>query len=194
MLTSEDYVITWAAANFLMRSWAKRAGNFEKTSFSVKDISIWFVLLISITNLDYLMKQNINTLVLFLVFSTMVFVTSGVAQAQESSGDGDSPKIRAHQMSDEDRKEMRKKFRQHRKGKHRERIEELDTNQDDKVDLGEFLANAEKRFNELDANSDGYVTKEEARSKHRELRQKHKEMRKKMMEKHRNEQEEDTGT
>ena len=103
-----------------------------------------------------------------------VMLLSGAALAEHHGG--------GHELDREERAEMRKKMREHRKMRRHERLQDLDANGDEKVDLNEFLANAERRFLELDANSDGYVTQDEAREHHKKLRKKHKKMRKEMME------------
>ena len=57
-------------------------------------------------------------------------------------------------------------------------LEKVDTNQDGQVDLTEFLANAEERFNKMDLNSDGLLTLEEGKESHKLMREKHKAERK----------------
>ncbi|MFQ3243824.1 MAG: Ca2+-binding EF-hand superfamily protein [Arenicella sp.] len=71
-------------------------------------------------------------------------------------------------------------------GKMGHMFDRTDTNQDGRLELSEFLAHAEARFQRMDIDSDGYVTPEESREagkkmrqKHREMRQKHREMRNK---------------
>lgn len=118
----------------------------------------------------------INTLVL----SALLAVSVPMFAQENAPAAGDLPEI-----SDEERAEFRKEFRKmmHHKGKkmREHRLQELDQNGDEKVDLNEFLANAEQRFNDLDIDSDGFVTKEEARERHKQLRKEHKQKRKQMM-------------
>ena len=52
-------------------------------------------------------------------------------------------------------------------------VDEIDVNKDGKFDLTEFLAHAEERFNRIDANSDGYITREEGKAAHKAMREKH---------------------
>lgn len=131
--------------------------------------------------------MNIQTALIGSIIVAVFTSASISAQDVEGSEEANGPIVRPHDMSKEERREMRKKFHKERRSKHERRLQELDSNQDEKVDLTEFLANAEKRFNELDADNDGYVTREEARSRHHELRQKHKEKRKKMLREHQSE-------
>lgn len=59
-------------------------------------------------------------------------------------------------------------------------IAHLDTDHDGKVSKAEFLAGAEKHFEELDANHDGFITPDEMASKREEIRAKMMEHREKM--------------
>lgn len=127
-----------------------------------------------------------------LCLSLFAFTASPLLFADEEAAQSDEATIeRVHprDMSPEERKEMRKKFRKHRGKMAEGMLQELDKNGDEMVDLSEFLLHSESRFNEMDTDSDGFVTKEEARAHHRELRKKHHEMRKKMHE-HRKESKE----
>jgi hypothetical protein len=76
--------------------------------------------------------------------------------------------------------------RKHRRGRHMDmQMERLDTNEDGKIDLNEYLTHAESRFNAMDANGDSAVTKQEANQHHKLMRRKHHEkMQKKNLEKH----------
>lgn len=118
-------------------------------------------------------KLRIVSITAFAAFACQYAVTG---LAQEASV-GDKAK------SAEEKGQFPEGHRHHRgfkSGHHRkDALKKLDTNGDEKVDLNEFLANAEQRFNELDQDSDGYVTKEEASAKHREMREKHRKMREK---------------
>jgi len=113
---------------------------------------------------------------LTILFSALLI--AGLSQAQESEVPEGGPEAA------EDRSE-----RYHHRGGRGKRVKAMlkrvDTNQDGKVDLNEFLANAEARFQKMDLDSDGYVTAEERREvgkkmreKHREMREKHREQRK----------------
>jgi len=62
-------------------------------------------------------------------------------------------------------------------------FDRADTNQDGQIELSEFLAHAEARFQKMDIDSNGYVTPEESREAGKKMRKKHREMR----EKHREE-------
>jgi opacity protein-like surface antigen len=52
----------------------------------------------------------------------------------------------------------------HRGPHHGKMMEQIDTDKDGKVSHAEHLAFAEKKFNEMDANKDGFVTKEEGKA------------------------------
>ena len=70
--------------------------------------------------------------------------------------------------------------KRHHRGHHRNKISKVmmkkaDSNDDGKVDLNEYLQNAQQRFESMDANSDGYVTGEEMREASKTMRKKHKE-------------------
>ena len=64
----------------------------------------------------------------------------------------------------------------HLKKMHKMMMKKVDTNDDGKVDLTEYLAHTEERFKRMDLDSDGYVTHEEMREAHKIMREKHLEM------------------
>jgi hypothetical protein len=65
------------------------------------------------------------------------------------------------------------------KGRHAERLQEVDTNGDGLVSKAEFMAQQEKRFNELDANSDGQIDQDEHKAFRGKMKERFKEMREK---------------
>lgn len=115
-------------------------------------------------------------LTLFVVTSSPILFAEEEGQPEEAN----TERVHPRDLSPEERKEMRKKFRKHRGKMAEGMLQEIDKNGDEMVDLNEFLSHSEARFNEMDADKDGLVTKDEARAHHRELRKKHHEMRKKM--------------
>ena len=123
------------------------------------------------------MKLKLIQMSLITIFLSAITVTH--LQAHEHGAADESEFKRHPELTDEERADMREKIRDKRKKYRKKRILELDTNGDDQVDLTEYLANAERRFNELDADGNGYVTAEEAKARHKELRKKHHKMRKK---------------
>ncbi|MBL4674007.1 MAG: hypothetical protein JKX81_17225 [Arenicella sp.] len=62
-------------------------------------------------------------------------------------------------------------------GKMGRMFDRTDANQDGQLELSEFLAHAEARFQKMDIDSNGYVTPEESREVGREMREKHRQMR-----------------
>ncbi len=63
----------------------------------------------------------------------------------------------------------------HREKIHRMMMQKADTNDDGKVDLNEYLQNAQQRFESMDADADGFVTGDEMREAGKAMRKKHKE-------------------
>ena len=110
-----------------------------------------------------------------------IFLTANVALAnhheEQQTGEVDLEKIEQHKaMHKEKRAKMHDRKGQHSAMRMHDR---LDTNEDDKVDLNEFLSHAEGRFHEMDTDSDQFVTDEEAKQHHKNMRKKHKGMKKK---------------
>ena len=68
----------------------------------------------------------------------------------------------------------KRKMHKHMRAKHKQRWARTDSNEDGQVDLNEYLAAAEQRFNKMDLNSDGIVTKEEMKDSHHKMRAEHK--------------------
>jgi len=68
-------------------------------------------------------------------------------------------------------------------GKKGEKFEMKDTNKDGVISKDEFLANAEKKFSEMDADGNGAISKEEAQAQWKDKKEKMKEKRKEMKEK-----------
>lgn len=117
-------------------------------------------------------------LVLSGVLSALVVSGSAFADPQEESLEGSVEQAGMEQR--EHRKEHRKERRQARMAKKVDRMyEEVDTNQDGELDLNEYLANAEARFNKMDLDGNGRVTKEEGQQAMVEMRKKIKERHKK---------------
>jgi len=59
--------------------------------------------------------------------------------------------------------------------KHQRMLKKIDVNKDGQVDLNEYLAHAEQRFQSMDINGNGSVTPEELREWGKDMRIKHRE-------------------
>lgn len=112
------------------------------------------------------------------------FLTANIALAnhheENETGNIDPEQIEQHKTMHKDmHKDKRGKMRD-RKGQHSvmRMHGQLDTNEDGKVDLDEFLSHAKSRFNEMDTDSDQFVTDEEAKLHYKGMRKKHEGMRK----------------
>lgn len=109
-----------------------------------------------------------------------VFLTANVVLAnhheEHEAGDVDIDRIEQHKaMHAEKRTQMRDR-KGHDSGMRMH--DRLDTNEDGKVDLDEFLSHAKSRFNKMDTDADQFVTDEEAKLHHKGMRLKHEKMRK----------------
>lgn len=70
------------------------------------------------------------------------------------------------------RGEMMAKMKMRHKQKAKEHYKSLDTNNDGKVDLEEYLRSSKERFSMMDINEDGFVTSEEAREARKNMHEK----------------------
>ena len=69
--------------------------------------------------------------------------------------------------------------------KHTSKRETLDTDKDGKISRAEYLARAAKRFEHVDSNNDGFLSKEEMRSMKKDHMQHMKRKKERMIEKRR---------
>lgn len=111
-----------------------------------------------------------NKTIVTLSLSAVFMMAAGGSSAQESAEE--QVESRDHHS----------KFKHKRKRMHEYMLKRVDSNEDGKIDLNEYLANAEKRFQNMDLNSDGFVTSEEHGESRKVMREKHREMREKRRE------------
>lgn len=84
-----------------------------------------------------------------------------------------APAFADHHM---DKKDMHKKMEKHM-------MEKIDTNKDGKISKAEFDAHHEEKFKKMDADGDGFVTKEEKKDAYKKMKEKRGDLKKKMKEK-----------
>ena len=105
----------------------------------------------------------------------LVAALSGILFSFQTMAAGEHRKGRASEHSKIDKAERKEK-------KIEKKLEKIDTSGDGKIDLSEYLASSEKRFNSTDLNSDGYITAEEmkewSKNARAEIRQARKEAKK----------------
>lgn len=122
--------------------------------------------------------NKISKAIMFAGFGLSIGV-SGISLAEKPSSDMSKAEYR--EMKKAHRAEHRDMHRHHR-GKSMLKL--VDTNEDGKVDLNEYLTHAEARFNKLDLDANGYVTTDEAKDAMKKMRKEHKKMRKEMHDNH----------
>lgn len=108
-----------------------------------------------------------------------LFLSSSSIIAQENTENAEAERAKNHEKERHGKRQMK------HKRMHEYMLMRVDSNEDGKVDLNEYLANAEQRFQNMDSNKDGFVTMEEHKEAGKAMREKHREMRKKMREEHR---------
>ena len=123
--------------------------------------------------------KKANRLNVSLIAGILAIGAVGVSFADDHADEESRKAYR--EMKREHKKEMREMRRAHHAGK---MLEKVDANQDGKVDLDEYLAHAQERFNRLDLDANGYVTKEEAQEAMKKMRKEHKERYKEKRKKH----------
>ena len=119
--------------------------------------------------------KNSNTTTLSTAIA-MLLLTGTLIAAETEDGINEKADMQRHKQM---KHKMMKRHRKHVD----DRILRMDTNEDGKIDLSEYMSHAEKNFNEMDADGDQYVTPEEARQRHSHMRKRHHEERRKMHEK-----------
>lgn len=111
-----------------------------------------------------------------IIASSMLILASPIQAEEESQNDSRDSASEAHHQ---ERKEMDRRHHEERKKlKEARKMAKIDTNDDGKLDLGEYLANAEERFNSMDLDGDGYISSDEAGEWRKEMRAKNDKMRK----------------
>lgn len=123
-----------------------------------------------------------------ILLALSILLSAGYVNAAHHESDSNKVSVEKHKAEHSDKVNIKRKVR---RGRPMEmQIERLDTNDDGKVDLNEYLTHAESRFNAMDQDGDNAVTKQEAKEHHKQMRRKHHEkMQKKHEEKARKHQE-----
>lgn len=118
------------------------------------------------------------------ILAMLALVSLAPVQAQETSSSTASEESRMDFKKEH--KEMRKRHHHERKALRAEqKLKKIDTNEDGKLDLVEYLANAEQRFNDMDLDKNGFVTSEESSEWRLEMRSKHRKEKKEARKAHR---------
>ncbi len=108
-----------------------------------------------------------------LLLSSVAIVGSSVAD-DEAATDLRSEKRELMRQYRDDMRELRSE------SKAKRMLVKVDTNKDGQVDLNEYLAHAQERFNKLDIDDNGFINQEEAKESMKRMRKEHKERRKEM--------------
>lgn len=116
------------------------------------------------------MKKYLNTQTL-VIAGAFTFATLGGSIVSAQSEDVSQDRETYREMKREHRKEMKEMRQSRRAGK---MMQKIDANEDGQVDLDEYLAHAQERFNNLDIDGSGFVTQEEAQEAMRKMRAEHK--------------------
>lgn len=101
-----------------------------------------------------------------------------------ASAAGDDPSAEAHKERGEMKRQHRSEMRELR-SEHRAQsmLLKVDANKDGQIDLNEYLAHAQERFNKIDLDENGFVTPDEAKASMKKMKKEHKEKRKELREK-----------
>lgn len=116
-----------------------------------------------------------------------LLLTLSVGGVSYAAHHEDSEASSKHDEKDVKHAHKKGKKHKHMKRKHHARWARTDANEDGQVDLNEYLAAAEERFNKMDLNSDGVVTKKEMKEGHHKMRSEHKKAMKAARKAHREE-------
>lgn len=125
-------------------------------------------------------KSAVTKIVFTIVLSAISANMVAISQAQESDVEFDQARQEIRELKREHKRQQRELRRNHRAEK---MLVGVDTNKDGQVDLNEYLAHAEERFNKLDADSNGLLSVEEAKESMKKLRAEHREKRELMRQK-----------
>lgn len=125
--------------------------------------------------------MKIKQLPIYLFAGLIGLSSASFVKAQEQETDQTEEHQHAHDKYAK-KHEMRGAKRDNRRAEAAARkISRADSNKDGKLDLSEYLANAERHFIEMDSDSNGFVTQQEAkewnkkkRAEHRKKRAEHK--------------------
>ena len=118
----------------------------------------------------------------FIFLAAILFAALSLNMSVAHETQGHSPENAEGSSNAEGSAKEHKHGKRHhsRGGHHRDKIHKMmmskaDTNEDGKVDLNEYLQNAQQRFESMDGDADGFVTGDEMREAGKAMRQKHKE-------------------
>lgn len=98
-----------------------------------------------------------------LLILSLITLPLSVAAQLEKSDDSFEPRERV----------LKKHHKGHRGKKAQHILKRVDANEDGKIDLSEYLADAEQRFQAMDQNNNGFVVPEEMRAYAKEMRIRH---------------------
>jgi len=114
---------------------------------------------------------------LILTIAAFSWCATGLALAQQEA-DLPEKNTQANETDDTSFGKYHRKLGKRAAKKAERMFSKVDGNEDGQVDLNEFLAHSEQRFQRMDLNGDGYVTLVEAKDAHKAMRKEYREAKK----------------